>query len=186
MSLPIPPHGPLIIVSGAAHCGKTSLVKHLVQRLRRQGRRLAGILAEGHWCGGQRSGFTLINLSDGRRTPLANLINDCRPQDFPYAFRPEGLAAGREALALPRCATAELLVIDEIGSLEIHGGGWAELLVPLLNQSCLLQLWVVQSRWLETVCHHWQLTPTRIIDASAVNSLVDLMTTVDIILSGLD
>ncbi|ABA87420.1 hypothetical protein Pcar_0159 [Syntrophotalea carbinolica DSM 2380] len=176
-------HAPLVIVSGEAHCGKTTLVADLLQYLRRQGRQLAGILAEGHWCNGRRSGFTLIDLSDCRRTPLADRIVEPGPNRFPYVFRPEGLAAGRRALCLSRCASADLLVVDEVGSLEVHGGGWAELLGPLLNQPRLLQLWVVQSAWLEAVCRSWQLTPTRIIDASAADALIDLTTTVERLLS---
>ncbi len=185
MGSPIISHAPLIIVSGPAHSGKTTLVNHLVRYLRRQGLQLVGILAEGHWCGERRSGFTLIDLSNGRRTPLADLVDNCGPNEIPYAFRAEGLAAGRQALALPRCAGADLLVVDEVGSLEVHGGGWSELLDPLLTQSRLLQLWVVQSRRLVAVCHHWQLTPIRIIDASAPDALVNLITTVEQVFSDL-
>jgi nucleoside-triphosphatase THEP1 len=167
-------HGPLIMVSGPAHSGKTTLVLRLLHRLRRQGRKPAGILAEGHWQDHRRSGFTLVDLSDGRRTPLADLIRDRGPNGFPYAFHPEGLAAGRRALALSRCAGADLLVIDEVGSLELRGAGWADVLPPLLDRCRLPQLWVVQSAWLEAVCKKWQLHPIRVIDASTPHALDDL------------
>lgn len=172
-------HGPLVLVSGPAHSGKTTLAMRLVQQLCRQGRRLAGILAEGHWQDDRRSGFTLVDLNDGRRTPLADRIGNRSPNEFPYAFHPEGLAAGRRALSLSRCADADLLVVDEVGSLELRGDGWAGLLAPLLSRFRFPQLWVVQSAWLEAVCEKWQLQPIRVIDASTPHAFEELTATVE-------
>jgi nucleoside-triphosphatase THEP1 len=75
---------------------------------------------------------------------------------------------------LSRCAGADLLVIDEVGSLELRGAGWADVLPPLLDRCRLPQLWVVQSAWLEAVCKKWQLHPIRVIDASTPHALDDL------------
>jgi hypothetical protein len=67
-------HGPLIIVSGPAHCGKTSLVAGLLPRLARQGWRVAGILAEGHRRNNRRiSGW----FSPGGWSPFVT-NGDCR------------------------------------------------------------------------------------------------------------
>jgi nucleoside-triphosphatase len=176
-------HGPLIIVSGPAHCGKTSLVAALLPRLAQQGRRVAGILAEGHWRDNRRSGFTLIDLCSGRRTPLAGLMVDAGPQDFPYELNPKGLTAGRRALSSEDCFDADLVVVDEIGSLEVNGGGWAECLPVLLKRSGLAHLWVVQSRWLESVCAKWGLSPCAIIDAADSRALDRLTAMTDVLLS---
>ena len=159
-------HAPVIIVSGTAHCGKTSLLAAVLPQLVRQGWNIAGILAEGHWRDNRRSGFTLIDLSNGRRTPLAKSVVDGGPHAFPYIFNPQGLIAGRQALTLTDCFAADLVVIDEIGSLEVNGGGWAGCLPALLRPSGPPLLWVVQSRWLELVCAKWEIAPEAIIDAA--------------------
>jgi nucleoside-triphosphatase THEP1 len=179
-------HGPLIIVSGPAHCGKTTLVTLLVSHLRDQGRQLAGILAEGQWRDQRRSGFTLVDLADGRRTLLAERIADCGPHAFPYAFHAEGLAAGYLALGPRRCAGADLVVVDEVGSLELRGAGWARNLGLLLRQCRSLQLWVVQAARVEAVCRKWQLSPVRVIDASQPQALDNLLITVEEWLPGAD
>lgn len=159
-------HGPLIVVSGPAHCGKSSLVKVFLRHVCAQGWRVAGIFAEGHWENNRRSGFTLVDLGDGRRTPLARRAEDGTATGLPYVFIPEGLAAGRRALTLPRCAGADLVVVDEVGALELGGRGWAERLAPLLTQVDAWHLWVVQSACLEAVCRHWHLSPVLVVDAS--------------------
>lgn len=165
----------MILITGPPHSGKSSLIAELLQRLRPLGWRTAGILAEGHWSDGRRSGFTLVDLSDGRRTPLSERIVDSGPGDFPYAFAPEGIAAGRRALTGKRCAGADLLGVDEVGSLELQGEGWADLLVPLLALPGPVQIWVVQSAWLPAVCRKWQLSPLRIIAATESGALADLL-----------
>ncbi len=155
-------HRPVIIVSGAAYCGKTSLLAAVLPQLVRQGWKVAGILAEGHWRDNRHSGFTLIDLTDGRRTPLADSVVDGGSQAFPYIFNPQGLLAGRKALTSTDCLAADLVVIDEIGSLEVNGGGWAGCLPSLLRPSGPPLHWVVQSRWLEPVCTKWEIEPERL------------------------
>jgi nucleoside-triphosphatase len=174
VSVPSTPHGPLILVTGPPHSGKSSMLANLLQQMRALGWRMAGILAEGHWQNGRRSGFTLIDLQSGRRTPLARRITVDDPRTFPYVFFPMGIAAGRRALSPTRCLEADLMVVDEVGSLEIRGGGWADRLPPLLQQTDTIHLWIVQSKRVAAVCDQWQLTPHRIIDATAPDARLHL------------
>jgi hypothetical protein len=78
---------------------------------------------------------------------------------------------GRRALTSEDCFDADLVVVDEAGSLEINGGGWAECLPALLRRSGAAHLWVVQSRWFESVCTKWGLSPDAIVDAADGDAL---------------
>ncbi|MEZ4598726.1 MAG: nucleoside-triphosphatase [Syntrophotaleaceae bacterium] len=167
-------HGPLILISGPPHIGKSSLVAELVRQLRALGWRIAGILAEGHWQNDRRSAFTLIDLSDGKRTPLAVRTDPAGSGGFPYAFYPEGLAAGRLALSLSHCAGADILVVDEVGSLEIQGKGWADHLRPLLELP-VIHLWVVQSARVAGVCRRWGISPLHVICADETDATARLL-----------
>lgn len=137
-----------------------------LRQVRVLGWQVAGVLAEGHWEKGRRSGFSLVDLGDGRRTRLADRAKHAGTAGLPYIFHAEGVAAGRRALALSRCAGADLVVVDEVGALELGGRGWAECLAPLLTQVDAWHLWVVQSARLEAVCRHWHLSPVLVVDAS--------------------
>ena len=164
------------MISGPAHSGKTSLVASLLQPLCLNGWHVSGILAEGHWRAGRRSGFTLIDLGTGRRTPLADRVDTAHSGAFPYVFDPQGLAAGRHALAAACCAHVDLVVVDEVGRLEIGGQGWSDLLAPLLCGAPRMHLWVVQSAWMEAVCRKWRLSPAHIVDASDRGARPHLLT----------
>jgi nucleoside-triphosphatase THEP1 len=78
------------------------------------------------------------------------------------------------------------VVVDEVGSLELRGAGWARNLGPLLRQCRSLQLWVVQAARVEAVCRKWQLSPVRVIDASQPQALDNLLITVEEWLPGVD
>jgi len=162
-------HAPLFIITGASHSGKTSLLFALLERLAGRGWHAAGIVTEGHWQDGERSGFTLIDLQSGRRTPLAVR----RPRDetgavVPYRFYPEGLAAGKQALAHIHPATDGLAVVDEVGQLELRGQGWAQCLDRLLNLPVRAHLWVVKSSCVTAICRRWHLQPRQVVTAGNV------------------
>lgn len=159
-------HAPLFIISGAPHSGKTSLLMALLQRMTARGWRGAGIVTEGHWQNGQRSGFTLIDLRDGRRTPLA--VRQSRAEGeavVPYRFFAEGMAAGKRALAHVGPAAADVAVVDEVGQLELRGQGWAGCLDGLLALPVRAHLWVVKSSCVTAVCLRWRLRPCQVVEA---------------------
>jgi len=107
---------PVIILSGPGQSGKTTLLSALVCLLREEGVKVAGILAEGLWENGVRSGFNLIDLFDDSSVSLSRRIPDndlCN--GIPFEFYEAGLAAGMRALSLERCAGADVVIVDEVG-----------------------------------------------------------------------
>ncbi|HOP41688.1 MAG TPA: nucleoside-triphosphatase [Geobacteraceae bacterium] len=165
----------IAILTGQLHSGKTTLLFQLVRNLRREGIRVCGILAEGLWHNGIRSGFNLIDASDDTLTPLCRRRNDDDPrQATPYIFNEEGMTAGKRALSLERCADADVILVDEVGPLEIRGMGWALHLAPLLRLNGPVHLWVVRNTCLEQVRDRWKLEHAEIIDASETSALSQL------------
>ena len=114
----------------------------------------------------RRSGFTLIDLTDGRRTPLADSVVDGGAKAFPYIFNPQGLLAGRQALTSTDCLAADLVVIDEIG---LSGSQWRRLGRVLAVVAAAFRTTAslggpVQVD--EPVCAKWEIAPEAIIDAA--------------------
>lgn len=114
------------VVTGDRGQGKTAFVQGLVERLRGEGLRIAGVLSPGQVRDGVRWSIDVVDLAGGRRTPLAT-----RDPGSPWppvgSFRvsPEGLERGRAALAPAAVAGADLVVVDEVGPWELAGEGWA-------------------------------------------------------------
>ncbi|NJB68547.1 nucleoside-triphosphatase THEP1 [Desulfobaculum xiamenense] len=157
-----------IFVTGDRHVGKSTLVARLAERERAQGRALAGVLAHGLWEDGIRSGFVLEDLSTGTRTPLSRRVSP-PGNGAPFAFQPGADEAIRRALAPARCLAAGVAVVDEVGRMELNGGGFAPLLAPLLALP-VTHLWVVRTAFAADVAQAFSLSPI-CVDAAAPDAL---------------
>ncbi len=123
----------VLVITGGHGSGKSTLAAGLAALMRERGLRPAGILAEGAWEGGIRSGFDLVDLSTGKKTPLCRRGAESAVKAGEFGFFPEGVAAGLAALSPENCSGADAVFIDEAGFLELEGGGWAAPLERLLS-----------------------------------------------------
>lgn len=156
-------HHGLVILTGRTGSGKTTLAGLVVDRVRAHGFRVGGMLAQG-WlapAGGaeplRRSGFDLVDLQSGAVMPLCRVGEpggSGHERCGPFEFTRDGLAFGRNALARG-AAGADIVVVDEVGPLELSGGGWAPSLDrlatgfdgPLLVIARLAVVEAVKARW---------------------------------------
>jgi len=160
------------IITGPPHSGKTSLVLKRVRALRAAGKTVAGIAAKGLWADGVRSGFDLTDLGSDITTPLCRRIPDGGLENgIPFSFDRAGLEAGFRALFPDVCRNADMVVVDEVGVLELSGKGWAACLKPLLRACGPNLVWIVQSALVTSVCRMWNLTPQAIISAEEPDAL---------------
>jgi nucleoside-triphosphatase THEP1 len=133
------------------------MVLELAARLRKHGIAVAGIACPGLWEEGRRSGFELLELDTGKKMPLARRVDGLRP--VPYRFDAQGLKKGDLALSEKRCKNAGVVVIDEIGKLELAGGGWAGSLEHLLALDGPVHLWVVRTGLADRVKANFRVEP---------------------------
>ena len=108
-----------IIVTGVIGVGKSIVCRRLIQIIRDNGLVCGGILtfksAEG--------GITIEDVQSGKKAPLAK-INDgasSGPRTARYLFNQSGIDFGIQALY--KAVSADVMVIDEIGQLELRGEG---------------------------------------------------------------
>jgi nucleoside-triphosphatase THEP1 len=145
----------MIFVTGEKHAGKTGLVLELVHQARAKGLYVAGIACPGLWAEGHRTGFDLLEVDTSRRYVLSRRIKGLRP--VPYMFDAEGVRKGKEALSVDRCRNADLVIVDEVGPLELKGGGWAQVLPGLLSLSKPVHIWVVRRSLIQAVQDNFQI-----------------------------
>jgi len=161
------PQGRVVFIEGGSGEGKTALAREVVGRLRDHGVVVGGVLAPGFWQEGERWGFDVVDLLDGRQVPLCR--RDATPEDAsagPFGFLASGLELGREALRVERLreAGAEVAVVDEVGPLELNAQGWAMSLDALMEQWSGPMLWVVRRGLVEPVTARWLKTPPVVVD----------------------
>jgi len=147
---------PVVILTGEKGEGKTTLCAELVELVRARGGRVAGVLSPGFWDDGVRSGYQVEDLLTGRRKWLARRSEGpCDIRQGPYGFDVGALRFGRQALAAAAGAAPDLIIVDEVGPLELRGDGWGPELDTLQGQQPCAMLWVVRPTLVDEVRRRW-------------------------------
>ncbi len=136
---------PLWLVTGERGAGKTTFCRRLAEEARADGWRVAGLLSPAVFEAGVKTGILVEDLASGEQRPLASLA--ARPPfDLPlgrWFFDPAALDWGNRVLQ--DCPPCDLLIVDELGPLELlRGQGWTSALTALLRPDIRLGLAVVR------------------------------------------
>jgi nucleoside-triphosphatase THEP1 len=117
------PAGPqLVVVTGRAGGGKTTALRATAASLRERRIDVAGFLQLPIVESGARVGFIVHDLQSGDECRLATLAAPGFGQHGTgFRFEPRGFALARRALA--RAGAGSVIVADEIGPVELRGGG---------------------------------------------------------------
>ena len=117
--------GMLFILTGDIQTGKTTWLQARVNELEAAGVPVHGVLAPGMWCNGEKTGIENVLLPSHERILLATPIRHGRSAGIGWEFDAAALARVNAHLAglssVPENAPG-LLVIDEIGPLELRQG----------------------------------------------------------------
>ena len=72
---------------------------------------------------------------------------------------------------------AQVLVIDEVGPMELEGSGWSVLLDELVKETVPVQLWSVRENILQEVMQRWNIDPVHLIriDSTDVDQVANVI-----------
>lgn len=140
-------HVKTILVSGPKFSGKSAFVERLLPVLRARGLALTGFLQRGVFDkDGLKSGYNLVSVENGTSVSLARRANP----DSPWQFDEPAFARAAQMLD----ESADVIILDEIGPLELSGGGHAQALQAALNMQVPLLI-VVREELAEEFRHLW-------------------------------
>jgi nucleoside-triphosphatase THEP1 len=122
----------IVILSGESGSGKTTICTRVVTLARARGLKVAGVLTPSRLAGGCKVGLDVEDVRTGQHRPLAEPCAEPRqssvdatdgPATESWHFHIDGLAWG--TMVLRRATPCDLLVIDELGPLElVQSQGW--------------------------------------------------------------
>jgi nucleoside-triphosphatase len=129
-----PAEPPRLLLEGRPGSGKTTVVARLVELLRTERVAVTGFLTRELRERGQRVGFALETL-DGRRGLLAHVSVRGGPRVGRYGVTHDDL----ERLAIPALgAPADVVVVDELGKMELSCAAFRDAVVALLDRPAAL------------------------------------------------
>ena len=165
-------HSHIYVLTGPVQGGKTTLVSEKISLLRDKGVKVMGFLCPGSFSEGKRSAFTLMDLETGGRIPMGDVNEQKGWVKFRrFFFNPEAFIQGE--LWIKSCfkKDPDLLVIDEVGPMELEGGGWAKTLDTLAQNSTVAQLWMVRQEIVQKVLIKWSIPEDQVYTAESIDNL---------------
>jgi nucleoside-triphosphatase len=122
---------PKILVEGRPGTGKTTLARAVAEAMKVQGLTVAGFLTEEIRDGGCRTGFS-IEAFGGERGVLAHLARSGEPRVGRYGV--DVATFERIALAGLEHTAADIVVIDEIGRMELLSTAFRDAVTDIMDQ----------------------------------------------------
>ena len=156
----------IFIISGETRSGKTTFLKDVIASLKEKkpSYRIGGIIATGIDKNGERFGFEIEELISGKKFVLASqeMLNQSEKTGRFY-FSKQVLKVANE-LIIKELSEMDLLVIDEVGYMELKGSGWFESIEKAMQHDGLDMIFVVRKRILLQVLQLWQDRYIEVID----------------------
>lgn len=125
-------NGALIILTGPPGVGKTTVVTRIVYELRKSGLSVGGVYSKERRSGRVRTGFDMTDLLTGERQVLADLKGE-GPRLGRYRVNLSTLANFASAAINEACARADIVVVDEVGPMELLSPEFRRSLKSVLN-----------------------------------------------------
>jgi nucleoside-triphosphatase THEP1 len=143
------------IITGTREAGKTRFCQKVIEEARTRGLTVGGILSPAVFENGVKTGINAQNLASGEMQRLATVREEVRDAITPrWSFDEKSLAWG--SVVLKNSAPCDLLVVDELGPLELqHSRGWIEGIEVLNGGEYRAALVVIRQELLETARQLW-------------------------------
>jgi nucleoside-triphosphatase THEP1 len=171
----------IFLVTGPVQGGKSTFLSALTALLKKRGLAPGGFLCPGTIASGNRSEFYLKNILTGMVLPMGSAKETSGWFKYRrFWFNPVAFKKGKEWIRECLGQEAQVLVIDEVGPMELEGSGWSELLDALVVASVPVQLWSVRENILQEVIQRWNIDPVHLIridstDADQVANVISKM-----------
>jgi len=147
---------PLFIVTGPREVGKTSFIKYLLNLAKTNAIDTAGVLSPAVFVEDQKTGIDLQDPRSGVCQRLANLRHSENEGIFTerWMFSKEVMDWGNELLA--RATPCDLLIVDELGPIELERGeGWQNGIAALNSGDYQAEVVVIRPELLDAASQLW-------------------------------
>lgn len=127
----------IVLLSGDRGVGKSTVCQKFVEWVRRRGKTVGGVVAPArHDELGRKTGIDLMDVSTGETRGLASTEDDLEgPKVGPYSMDARVLQWGLAAILEAIQSQKDVVLMDEIGPLELVEGGGLAAALPALRAS---------------------------------------------------
>jgi nucleoside-triphosphatase THEP1 len=147
----------VFIITGPIGQGKTTQIQQIIETLKENNIPVSGIFSPRITEKGITTGYDIVNIETGRREAFLRKT-DCEVLNGigKYNIIQSGLESGIDALSESLKNNSRLIVIDEIGKLELEDRGWSGCVTELVKSSAIL-IFSVRDTFTDKVIKKWGL-----------------------------
>jgi len=148
----------LYIIIGERHNGKTTHAMKLAEEFKHNGWPVCGILSPGTMKDGKRHSIDIVNVATGERRILASrggLAESICMSYGGFDFSEESLKYARRILCEHN--SGGIVFIDEIGPIELSGGGYASELKELLKSDAAALFIIVRKDFVDEMLANFKI-----------------------------
>jgi len=127
-----------IFLTGPPRIGKTTIVLRVVDDLKIRGFKVGGMVSREILDGGVRVGFKITDLLNGVEGRLAHVNHKSGPKVGKYRVCLEDLEKVGARAILNACEKADLVVIDEVGPMELHSEPFKDSVLRALESNKII------------------------------------------------
>jgi len=164
----------ILVLTGPVHSGKTTLLKRLLPGLEEIGFPASGYLSLTVMKDGEIVGYDLFDIKKGQTTPFLRSEGEAGWQKVgSYFFLPGGLEAA--AAAILGSKPGEILIIDEVGPMELAGRGVWPALSEVISRPMLDCLLVIRRPLLDSLRERLGKRPLEAFDVKEMDAEPSLL-----------
>jgi len=148
----------IFILTGSRDEGKTSNLQFIIYNLKSNGVSVGGFYSPKNIESDTITGYDIVDIMTDEIVPFLRKEETENFQKIGSCFIiPEGLEKGLRAIDNAINADVQIIIIDEVGRLEIQGKGWAPAIEKLLNKKDQKVLFAVRRDFVEQVIEKWNI-----------------------------
>ncbi len=148
----------VFIITGDVSEGKTGFLVELLHRLRNKDLLIGGFYAPRIMLDGKTLGYDLVFVETENKLRFLSIKQNGEPGGIgKYEIDTETLEQGKRILSTENCRKKDVVIIDEIGRLELQGCGWSSCLENLLAKPDLCLIITVRKDILNLVLEKYEI-----------------------------
>jgi len=128
----------LLFVTGRPGIGKTTVLLNAAEELKVKGYRVGGMISKEVRRDGTRVGFEIVNFGTGVKGWLAHVEQRVGPRVGKYTVNLEDLDSIGANAVLDASMNADIVIIDEIGPMELFSQAFRKAVHEALNSTKLV------------------------------------------------
>jgi nucleoside-triphosphatase THEP1 len=153
----------IFILTGDVDEGKTATARRIVDRLKDSGMNIQGLLSTKNRDYPGKHDYHIKDIVSGEKALLCSQSSaQGSIKTGRFYFSEEGLTFGRNILLQSLDHPTDLIVIDELGPLELKDKGWTPAIEQLLTKSKVPHLWIVREKLVNIIMRKWHIGDVRV------------------------